>query len=191
MNKLLRTSLVLTITLFVFSSCSNHVSLVKRHYSKGYYFAITPAVVKPQPLKNEPTKAIVSKAKPADSDNRSVQFAPNTVTEITNRNNGIALVSKNPVKKFKVFSKVDSKSETSNRHRLFDESKRPFAFASVSKEETVSQDEARSLFWIVVVVLIVLWALGLISGSFGLGVIFNLLLVIALVLLLLWLLRIV
>jgi hypothetical protein len=46
-----------------------------------------------------------------------------------------------------------------------------------------------SLLWIVIIVLIVLWALGLIAGNFG-GLI-HLLLVIALILLILWLLRII
>lgn len=46
-----------------------------------------------------------------------------------------------------------------------------------------------SLLWIVIIILIVLWALGLISGNFG-GLI-HLLLVIALILLILWLLKII
>jgi hypothetical protein len=46
-----------------------------------------------------------------------------------------------------------------------------------------------SLLWIVIIILLVLWALGLIAGNFG-GLI-HLLLVIALILLILWLLRII
>ncbi len=46
-----------------------------------------------------------------------------------------------------------------------------------------------SMLWIVIIVLIVLWALGLIAGNFG-GLI-HLLLLIALILLILWLLRII
>jgi hypothetical protein len=46
-----------------------------------------------------------------------------------------------------------------------------------------------SLLWIVIIILLVLWALGLIAGNFG-GLI-HLLLIIALILLILWLLRII
>jgi hypothetical protein len=191
MNKFLRISLALSTVLFVFSACSNRSSLVKRHYSKGYYFAKTPAVAKPQTQKSEPSKAIAIKSNPAVIDKSGVNSAPKTLIAIPTQSTGTPLVITNPTKKFKVFSKLDSESETKHRHTFFSESKRPFAFASANKEDTSLQNEGRSLFWIVVVVLIVLWALGLISGSFGLGVIFNLLLVIALVLLLLWLLRIV
>ncbi|MCC6372390.1 MAG: hypothetical protein IT236_15405, partial [Bacteroidia bacterium] len=64
----------------------------------------------------------------------------------------------------------------------------------INKENSIGKsedNEERSLFWVVVLVLVVLWALGLISGGLGLGILINLLLVIALVLLILWLLRIV
>ena len=46
-----------------------------------------------------------------------------------------------------------------------------------------------SLLWIIIIILLILWALGLISGNFG-GLI-HLLLVIALILLILWLLKII
>ncbi|MBK6834313.1 MAG: lmo0937 family membrane protein [Bacteroidetes bacterium] len=54
-----------------------------------------------------------------------------------------------------------------------------------------SSGDGLSLLWIVILVLLILWALGLISGGFGLGGFINILLVIALILLILWLLRII
>lgn len=48
-----------------------------------------------------------------------------------------------------------------------------------------------SLFWIVILVLLILWALGVIGGGWGLGGLIYILLVIALILLILWLLRVV
>jgi hypothetical protein len=50
---------------------------------------------------------------------------------------------------------------------------------------------ALSLIWIVILVLLILWALGLLAGGWGLGGLINILLVIALILLILWLLRII
>jgi hypothetical protein len=54
-----------------------------------------------------------------------------------------------------------------------------------------SNNAALSLIWIVILVLIILWILGLISGGWGMGAFINVLLVIALILLILWLLRII
>lgn len=191
MNKLLRTSLALSIVLFVFSSCSNRISLVKRHYSKGYYIAKTPSISKPQAQKNEANKAITKQSIPTVAVNSGAQSEPSPVNLTSSSTTAIPFVTKNSPKKLKLFSKVQPAVANNNRPLFFAGRKQTFASASVDKEESSMQDEARSLFWIVVVVLIVLWALGLISGSFGLGVIFNLLLVIALVLLLLWLLRVI
>ena len=58
------------------------------------------------------------------------------------------------------------------------------------KPNAPAGDDELSLLWIVILVLLVLWALGLIGGGWGLGWAINVLLVIALVLLILWLLRV-
>jgi hypothetical protein len=78
-------------------------------------------------------------------------------------------------------------------HTIATANHRPAVFTTkpLTHLSTGNGDEARSLFWIVILVLLILWALGIISGSFGLGILFNLLLLIALILLILWLLRIV
>jgi hypothetical protein len=61
-----------------------------------------------------------------------------------------------------------------------------------NKANTASYDvDGLSLFWIVILILLILWAIGLASGGFGIGGLINVLLVIALVLLILWLLQIV
>jgi len=52
-----------------------------------------------------------------------------------------------------------------------------------------SNDEGLSAFWVVVLVLLILWAVGL--WGFGIGGLINILLVIALVLLILWLLEVI
>jgi len=64
----------------------------------------------------------------------------------------------------------------------------------VNKSNTTSlnrEHEGLSLFWIVILILLILWAIGLASGGFGIGGLINVLLVIALVLLILWLLEVV
>lgn len=56
--------------------------------------------------------------------------------------------------------------------------------------ETVAGD-VLSLFWIVILILVILWLVALLTGGWGLGGFIYLLLVIALILLILWLLRII
>jgi hypothetical protein len=75
--------------------------------------------------------------------------------------------------------------------------KRAVSFAMnriVNKANTTSinrDGDGLSLFWLVILILLILWAIGLASGGFGLGGLINVLLVIALVLLILWLLEVV
>jgi hypothetical protein len=60
-----------------------------------------------------------------------------------------------------------------------------------SKSNAPATDDELSLLWIVILVLLIVWAAGLIGGGWGLGGLINILLVIALVLLILWLLRVI
>lgn len=71
---------------------------------------------------------------------------------------------------------------TQSKHSLFEKNK---------IGSSASDKDGLSLFWVVILVLLILWALGFLTGGFGLGGLINLLLVIALILLILWLLRIV
>ena len=57
-------------------------------------------------------------------------------------------------------------------------------------DETVAGD-VLSLFWIVILILVITWLVALLTGGWGLGGFIYLLLVIALILLILWLLRII
>ena len=64
----------------------------------------------------------------------------------------------------------------------------------VNKANTTSYNDngdGLSLFWLVILILLIIWAIGLASGGFGLGGLINLLLLVALVLLILWLLHVV
>ena len=82
-----------------------------------------------------------------------------------------------------------SKSKTSE---LDSHQKAPKAtLKNLKKAMHGSNDEALSLIWIVILVVLLLWLLGFIAGGFGLGPFIHLLLVIALILLILWLLRVI
>ena len=127
------------------------------------------------PLKiNEKTETIVVTNEPTKKINELV--------------NNIQTKKQEPSKKA-----ATAKSSTPNNAftYFYPEKNHQIGLSNLHKSTMSSSDEGHSLLWIVVVVLIILWALGIISGSFGLGVLINLLLVIAFVLLILWLLRII
>lgn len=67
--------------------------------------------------------------------------------------------------------------------------------ATVSHTKKIAVETAAgdvlSLFWIVILILVILWLIALLTGGWGLGGFIYLLLVIALILLILWLLRII
>ncbi|MEX2595935.1 MAG: lmo0937 family membrane protein [Salibacteraceae bacterium] len=54
-----------------------------------------------------------------------------------------------------------------------------------------SESDARSFLWLVIVILLILWLLGFLSGGFGVGGLIHLLLIIALILFILWMLKII
>ena len=174
-------------------SCSTKISLVKKHYSKGYYLAF-----------NKVNHNTDSKKQ----DNVITNLNPSPVYVVQNTNS-----QKLELKKSSESSKVDiatskpiafasgqklnaiNDKKNNQVSKVVFNQKHTFKInntqVSVKQNRSSNSDEGRSLFWIIILILVILWALGLISGGFGLGVLVNLLLLIALILLILWLLRIV
>lgn len=175
-------------SLVLLSSCSNKFSLTKRHYSKGYYFAhskkSSPKDVTQNKIiqqKGDVNNIAITKSKKSQGETPLVfekSFKENTTNE-----------TKNAIENKK--TKVYSNSVLSNP-TIFNSSRLSLGTSEKNLETSSSSSgEGRSLLWVVIIVLIILWALGLISGGFGIGVLINLLLLIALILLVLWLLRII
>lgn len=187
MKKLFTLVVISVLASFVLSSCSS--TFTKRKYRKGYYVSknhkprdtketvtrhedkkpvtSVPALVMPELAKAEAAKV------PATTENKSAS-APVTSKQTTSKNSmsgkklpALALSDisvKHPVKT------IDT---AINKYKL---------------NAHDGESDGLSLFWIVILIILILWALGLISGSFGF--IINVLLLVALILLILWLLRI-
>lgn len=143
--------------------------------------------------------------------------SPKLNTESTNDNNQVASIEvvpteKNKVNAVKIGSEDKNKSVSEKRSIPKELDKilfNPFSKKNLSKKTGFDQEThfsqinkhlktkpvpasgALSLLWIVIVVLLILWLLGLLAGGWGLGGLINLLLVVALILLILWLLRII
>jgi hypothetical protein len=178
------------------SSCGTNGSITKRHYTKGYHIAHNKGKHKVCYRKERHIKLLIKKqmnqlvlipskeiVKENNSNNAEV------VNPITDKSTLMASSSKKPVvNKEHRTSKNLLKSAPTFKIFPSKENKRSF----FSKRSMVaSGGDGLSLLWIVILVLLILWALGLISGGFGLGGFINILLVIALILLILWLLRII
>ena len=196
MKKIITFSTVCIILSLLFSSCGSNTSLTKRHYNKGYYIAHTKGKHKVVTEKKDEKITQLKTKEASVIDASKVKTQHNSIAEhkvsnpITENKTLVAstgrtpivfnvhIVSKHPVKQVPTFNLFPVKE---NKHTIFNK----------KRVSPVSHDGHLSLFWIVILVLLILWALGLLGGGFGLGIFINVLLIIALILLILWLLRIV
>ncbi|MDP2387808.1 MAG: DUF5670 family protein [Bacteroidota bacterium] len=197
MKKIITLSTVCIILSLLFSSCGSNTSLTKRHYNKGYYIAHTKGKHKVAAEKKDEKIAQLKIKEASVIDASKVKTQQNSIAEYKVSNpiaenktlvasNGRTpivfnthIVSKHPVKQVPTFNLFPIKDV---KHSIF----------SKKRVSPVMHDgDGLSLFWIIILVLLILWAFGLLGGGWGLGIFINVLLVIALILLILWLLRIV
>jgi hypothetical protein len=180
----------------IFSSCRSGITIQKRHYGRGYYVAWH--------------KSGTAGEKPAE--NKTVHTV-NTITDadhsmaVKKEAHGIYSGSVQTAPPPKVYTAVEKQSVTKTASR--DDIRKYFLSDTKKLEEpgykyikaldvmpkaqfqSSRDDETLSLLWIVIVVLIILWALGFLVGGLVQGGFIHLLLVVALILLILWLLRII
>jgi hypothetical protein len=190
MKNLIKLGTIGVIASIVFSSCgTSNIAITKRHYNKGYYVERSSSNVAPyikggatQPV-TKPLYAMQTQAKQSTHVVNTIQVA---------RANNTFIVANTPHK-------------NATQSRVVEIIKYPaaiieapasqitMAVASITKVQDGDHAEraALSLFWLVIVVILILWLIGLLSGGWGLGGLINLLLVVALILLILWLLRII
>jgi|JI10StandDraft_1071094.scaffolds.fasta_scaffold04060_17 hypothetical protein len=195
MKKIITLNIFCLFVIMLISSCGTNGSITKRHYTKGYHIAHNKGKHKVNAQKErtniahqkttESTILIPSKeiVKENNSNNAEV------VNSIADKSTLTASSSKKPVV-IKTQSTAKSLLKSAPVFKIFPSKENKHSFFSKSRP-VASDGSGLSLLWIVILVLLILWALGLISGGFGLGGFINILLVIALILLILWLLRII
>jgi hypothetical protein len=164
----------------ILPSCRSSVSVKKRHYTSGFYFARNSSRQAATGL-HEQKKPGAPSAKPKEK-NEHASLGVNPITYgkdlVASAEHNTKGRSKPPVIKRKPFELTFAPQKT-HHVRLIQKKKTPVS----------SEQEGLSLFWVVILVLLILWALGIIGG-FTLGGLIYILLVVALILLILWLLRI-
>jgi len=184
MKKIFSSSLALFALLALLSACVGSSKMKNRHYQQWSEFSD-------------------NTNKSENNESTTVYIEPNTALETEILNESISIHTIVPIENdnFNQEESTINQSSTNKKESNFRKNKVINADYSLSDLKFKKQLKSSlfpapspvtsdlSLLWIVIIILLVLWALGLISGNFG-GLI-HLLLVIALILLILWLLRII
>ena len=176
MKKIINSKFILFILLAIFSACVSSSKMKNKHYQQW-------SDVSENKEENEKTESTIVYKETNNSFeteilNESISIHSIVSAENSDINQNQLIHSKSSINKNVTdedFSLSDLKFKKQLKSSLF-----PSPLPATAD---------LSLLWIIIIILLVLWALGLISGNFG-GLI-HLLLVIALILLILWLLKII
>lgn len=205
MKKIITFLSILLLAILLLPSCG--VTLVKRQHSAGYYVNTNPrhpaiksdksqlrlekptnetakTPTEPEGVKSSFVTVAEQPSVPVISDDASTIQPPvlTTEQEIT----PTELPTDQTKKGKKVVPLIEKVSD-----RIPLVKKMNSKLNKTKAAQRASSGEGLSLIWIVILVLLILWAAGLLSGGWGLGGLIYILLVIALILLILWLLRII
>ncbi len=189
MKNLLQIIFISIITSLLFSACGKQMSITKRKYNKGYYVSHTN---KKQGLKSqtgiasvkaESLQPIHTKLTEQPAGQKEVQLTalaptpPEIVADSKENAGAINKIARKNYYKVKPLEKLlPSQVYTSELKRKMN--------------STATSEDALSLLWIIIVVLLILYLIGLLAGGWGLGWAIHILVIVAVVLLILWLLRI-
>ncbi len=196
MKKLIIYSAACLIAAILFSSCSSYVTITKRHYNSGYYLdystnkqltsvskekAVQPRITSPMYSVQSTSENIVRVS--GSSQTQKIANTSNPVVGERKENktivhgNNKTLVQKSSPEIIGI--PVEQMKQT------------PSVISNVTDDDHPNRRDVLSFFWIVILIVLILWLVGILTGSFGIGGFVNLLLVIAVILLILWLLRII
>lgn len=171
------------------SSCGSRPELIKRHYTKGFYVAGNSNRQIPGPRSftgPNPTKkwnhTVAAGAQ--DRDNEVLALAIPGPTVAGDCQRPYKLQGKSIVKKGNLVTSMPGRIISLHLLRKTNNDLKELSQAKMSTAN------GYSLLWIIVVVLLIFWLLGFLTGGFGIGNLINLLLVVALILLILWLLKV-
>jgi len=197
MKPFLKLSLLLIVSSLLFNSCTSKLSVTKRHYNKGYYIAHNKGKqTKPDKQNAEgnaktekPAPVYTLKVNPERSSDlnakKETHTAPITAQAIPlsesdgNKTSGELKQNQKPsrtaLQPFNLITPLQDLHKT---------------YLLEKSHNGDSDSRGLSLFWVIILVILILWFFGYIAG-WGTGGLINLLLLIALILLILWLLRII
>jgi hypothetical protein len=188
MKRILSITTILLLAGLFFASCSS-LSVTKRRYTKGYFVerhgrnhvqlkkSETAIAQAGSQEKQAPVQVVQSLSKTMNGEAAPVPVEKRIVT-------AQAPIKSNNVKK-------GQPSATDVISMAVKHPVKALKQAGTLVNTAATSDDALSLLWVVIVVILILYLLGLLFDGFGLGSLIHLLAVIAIVLLILWLLRII
>lgn len=195
MKNLLKITLMLIVAGLFFSACKT-ASITKRHYTKGYYVSHSGKKHKLPANANEGTlQATTAQTLPQkESGLNDVAAEKEIIPSAIDHSSSIKAPTSDKGEQRRT-KKIENNGDA-NDDITFNEPdtkqfiKNPLKLSKAVAAKATS-DDAYSLIWILIVVLLVIYIVGLFMDSFGLGGLIHILGVIALVLLVLWLLKVI
>lgn len=178
-----------TITCVVASILLTSCSIAKRHYTSGYYVSHSSdkqasAMMQEQTAQKKTTPSLYAIQNINEGNNLDGGSTQSQVPE-----NGVITASnKQEANNIKT---VQSSKHATNKLILSPVKRNSPLFSAKKTTTSMVSEDGLSLFWILILILLILWALAFLTGGWGLGGLIYILLVVALVLLILWLLRII
>ena len=201
MKKITLYSVACLIGSILICSCESNLSITKRHYNSGYYVDFNknktlPVAKEQSPSAQSKQLNVVSsgntdKAVLVSNNTKETQIS-NTLSVATPAAN---IINKAIKVKHNLVSKPVSVIVSNEKGQLgINEQKGSEQITMDAAQKMTSEHSdgaALSLLWLVIVIILIIWLIGILAGGFGLGGLINLLLIIALILLILWLLRVI
>ncbi len=163
---------------------------MKRHYNNGYYISHNNGK-HPLTVLNDERKIVKSSHINTLQEGQALQ--KEETDKKTTDETGTLIVS-NEKQPHKTYAKQHVKRLQAIQAKIVEKRAaqiKRIVFETKKSNNSSPQRDELSLFWIIILVILILWALGLLAGGFGLGGLINLLLLVALVLFILWLLRLI
>lgn len=191
MKKLLSLIIAVLISGIFLSSCGKGMYITKRKYNRGFYVSRThkAKTVDASENKNSASKQQISKTE-----------------ELTSKTPGSENLKRGEVTDTRLLAQASipatSGASASERHKVFHgvSAKQIKMLENIIPNKRITRElkqklngdrDALSLVWIIILVILLVYLIALLFDSFGLGWFINILLLIALILLILWLLRVV
>ena len=185
MKKLITYTTLCLIAILLIPSCKSKMGITKRHYMKGYYVSHSKTNSKTPIVKARPEQ--IQSDKMATVNVLSTKAKESLINETVNATPKESIMaSAFPKKGVTTYSESKAKYKKIAINPQVKELKQ-----AILRSNSGTHEDGLSLFWIIILVIFFLWLFGFLAEGFGLGGLINVLLIIALILLILWLLRVV
>jgi hypothetical protein len=193
MKKLIPFGTVCILACMALSSCNSSFEITKRRYNKGYYIDHSSkkeisfvTKEKTTQVKNTtpsyPLQSLTGQKSMVSTTIPMSAKANTVITKIEKQGNKTVIATNTR----QIMNNLPTTTETSSVQTVSS------TLNSITDDgDNHSRGDGLSLFWLIILIILIVWAIGLLAGGFGLGGLINILLVIALILLILWLFRIV